>query len=240
VCADPNNLPYSNNRLEGFENKLADLIASDLHASVHYTWWAQRRGYVRNTISNGSCDVLIGVPSRFERTLVTRPYYRSAYMFVTRRDRGLRLHSLDDEALRQLRIGVQLIGNDGDNSPPAHALAARHIIDNVVGYTVYGDYLQPNPPARIVDAVARGDVDVAVVWGPIAGYFAARQPTPLDIAPVAPERNPAMPFAFDMSVGVSRRVPALRDEIDRILDRRRADVDRLLADYHVPRTGDAQ
>jgi mxaJ protein len=235
VCADPNNLPFSNSRLEGFENKLADLVAGDLHATVEYTWWAQRRGYVRNTIASGACDVLMGVPTRFERTLVTRPYYRSSYVFVTRRDDGPRIRSLDDAMLRRVRVGVQLIGDDGDNSPPAHALAARHIVRNVVGYPVYGNYLEPNPPARIVDAVAKDEVDVAMVWGPLAGYFAAKAHTQLSITPVSPPSDPALPFVFDISVGVTRRASGLRDEIDAVLMRRKADVDRLLDTYHVPK-----
>ena len=239
VCADPNNLPFSNSRLEGFENKLADLVAAELHASVEYTWWAQRRGYVRNTIGAGSCDVLMGVPSRFERTLVTRPYYRSSYVFVARAD-GPRVRSLDDPVLRRVRVGVQLIGDDGKNSPPAHALAARHIVTNVVGYSVYGDYLQPNPPARIIDAVARRDISVAVVWGPLAGYFAAKQPIALTLTPLTPQVDSALPFAFDISVGVARRAHALRDEIDAALARRAADIDRLLDAYHIPRVDRGQ
>jgi mxaJ protein len=235
VCADPNNLPFSNSRLEGFENKLADLVAAELHASVEYTWWAQRRGYVRNTIGFGACDVLMGVPSRFERTLVTRPYYRSSYVFVARADGGPSVSSLDDPVLRRVRVGVQLIGDDGQNTPPAHALAARHIVNNVVGYSVYGDYLQPNPPARIIDAVARGDVGVAVAWGPLAGYFAAKEPIALTLTPVTPQVDSALPFAFDISVGVARRARPLRDEIDAALARRTADIDRLLDAYHVPR-----
>jgi len=234
VCADPNNLPFSNSNREGFENRLADLVASELGTSVKYTWWAQRRGFVRNTISSGACDVLMGVPTRFERTLVTRPYYRSTYVFVTRRD-GPRVRSLDDGVLRRVRVGVQLIGDDGVNSPPAHALAARHIIRNVVGYPVYGNYVEPNPPARIIEAVARGDIAVAVAWGPLAGYFAPRQQAPLSLTPVAPPADADLPFAFDISVGVARRAPALRDQIDAALQRRRADVDRLLDEYHVPR-----
>jgi mxaJ protein len=234
VCADPNNLPFSNSRLEGFENRLADLVAADLHASVEYTWWAQRRGYVRHTIASGACDVLMGVPTRFERTLVTRPYYRSSYVFVTRRD-GPRVRSLDDPVLRRVRVGVQLIGDDGGNSPPAHALAARHIVRNVVGYPVYGNYLEPNPPARIVEAVAKDDVDVAMVWGPLAGYFAGREKVPLSITPVSPQNDPHLPFAFDISIGVARRASDLRDEIDAVLARRKAEVDRLLEGYHLPR-----
>jgi len=241
VCADPNNLPFSNSNREGFENQLADLVAGELHATVEYTWWAQRRGYVRNTITSGSCDVLMGVPTKFERTINTRPYYRSSYVFVSRTSDGLHVSSLDDAVLRRVRVGVQLIGDDGENTPPAHALAARHIVDNVVGYSVYGDYLRPNPPARIVDAVSRGDIDVAVVWGPLAGYFAHRQRVPLTLTPVTPAVDAgSLPFVFDISVGVARRARSLRDEIDTVLDRRRADVDRLLDTYFVPRVDRAR
>ena len=121
-----------------------------------------------------------------EMLATTRPYYRSSYVFVSRADRDLGLTSFDDPRMRTLRIGVQMIGDDGANAPPAHALARRGIIANVMGYTVYGDYREANPPARIIDAVTGGDVDVAVVWGPLAGYFARQQPVPLVVTPVAP------------------------------------------------------
>ncbi len=235
VCADPNNLPFSNVREEGFENRLVRLIARDLGRSVEYTWWAQRRGFVRETLDAETCDVVPGVPSRFERTLVTRPYYRSTYVFVSRADRGVRVRSFDDPALRHLRIGVQLVGEDGSNTPPAHALARRRLAGHVVGFTLYGDYTQPNPPARIVDAVGAGDVDVAVVWGPLAGYFAQRQPRPLRIEPVSGAEDPALPMAFDISVGVARRAAALRDDIDRVLAARRMEIRRLLDTFGVPR-----
>lgn len=236
VCADPNNLPFTNSRLEGFENRLADIVAADLHKTIAYTWRAQRRGFVRNTIAAGACDVIMGVPSRFEMTLVTRPYYRSSYVFVSRRDRHVQVRTFDDPALRRLRVGVQLVGDDGQNTPPAHALADRGVIANLVGYTLYGNYVDPNPPARIVGAVARGDVDVAVVWGPLAGFFARRQPAPLDVRPVTPQIDrTGMPLAFDVSVGVSRARPALRDAIDGALDRHRTDIARLLDAYAIPR-----
>ncbi len=208
VCADPNNLPFSNRRLEGLENKLARLIAHDLAVPVSYTWWAQRRGFFRNTLKAGLCDVVMGIPSGFEMASPTRPYYRSTYVFVSRANRGDLVRSLDDPALRSLRIGVQLAGDDYANTPPAHALARRGIVSNVVGFTLYGDYARPNPPARIVDAVARGEVDVAVVWGPLAGYFAARSPAPLRIAPVTPSVDrPFLPFVFDIC---GRRSPRPR------------------------------
>jgi mxaJ protein len=236
VCADPNNLPFSNERREGFENALAALVARELGARVEYTWWAQRRGFVRNTLRAGSCDVLMGVPTSFELALPTRPYYRSTYAFVHRRDAEFRIDSFDDPDLRRLRVGVQMIGDDYANSPPAHALANRGIIDNVRGYLVYGDYREPNPPARIVEAVAKGEIDVAIAWGPLAGYFARRQPVPLVVVPVAPQIDlPFTPFVFDISMGVRREDTGLRDELDDVIRRRRAGIDSLLARFGVPR-----
>ena len=236
VCADPNNLPYSNERREGFENKLAELVAKDLGARVEYTWWAQRRGYVRNTLRAGKCDVLMGVPTGFELVLVTRPYYRSTYTFVSRRS-SPRVTSLDDPALHELRVGVQMIGDDFANSPPAAALTRRGIVKNVKGYTVLGDYREPNPPSRIVRAVENREVDVAIVWGPLAGYFAKKSPVPLRIDPVSPEIDlPYLPCVFDIAMGVRRGETAFRDQLDDVLRRRKREIDRLLDSYGVPRS----
>jgi mxaJ protein len=243
VCADPNNLPYSNRKLEGFENRLAEMVARDLHASLRYTWWPQHRGFLRNTLKAGTCDVVMGLPSSVELAATTRPYYRSTYVFVYRKDRGIAVKSFDDPVLRKLKIGVQMVGDDGYNSPPAHALANRGIVDNIAGYSVYGDYSQPNPPARIVEAVARGEVDLAVVWGPLAGYFARRQPfpnnAPLELVPVSPQIDrPFLPFVFDMSMGVRRGDDKLHAELDSFIERRQPEIDALLDRYGIPRLGD--
>ena len=236
VCADPNNLPFSNQSGEGFENKLAELLAQDLGERVEYTWWAQRRGFFRNTLKAGVCDLVIGVPSGFEMALTTRPYYRSTYVFLSRKDRHLDVKSFDDPSLRKLRIGVQIIGDDQSNAPPAHALTRRHIIDNVKGFTLYGDYSQHDPPARIVDAVTKGDIDLAIVWGPLAGYFAKQSHVPLEIVPVSPQIDqPFLPFVFDISMGVRRGDQEFRDRVDQFLEQRRSEIDRILADYRVPR-----
>jgi len=236
VCADPNNLPFSNQKLEGFENKLAELIAKESGETIEYTWWAQRRGFFRNTLKAGACDVVLGVPAGFEMALTTSPYYRSSYVFITRKDRALDIKSFDDPQLRNLRIGVQMVGDDFSNTPPAHALTNRNIIQNVRGYTLYGDYSQPNPPARIIDAVAKREVDVAIAWGPLAGYFAKQSKVPLKIVPVSPQVDqPFLPFVYDISMGVRRGDTELKDQLERILDKRRGDIDRLLADYGVPR-----
>ena len=236
VCADPNNLPFSNDRGEGFENKIAELIAGEMNATVEYTWWAQRRGFVRNTLKAGNCDCLMGVPLGFEMAATTGPYYRSTYVFVYRKDSGFTVHSFDDPILKRLRIGVQMVGDDYANTPPAHALANRHIVTNVRGYTLYGDYRQPNPPARIMDAVINGDIDVAIVWGPLAGYFANQQTTPLELVPVTPQIDqPFLPFVYDISMGVRRGDNDLKQELEAIIERKHAEIDHILDDYHVPK-----
>ncbi len=238
VCADPNNLPFSNRHGEGFENRIAELVARDLHATVRYTWWAQRRGFIRNTLKARLCDVVIGVPSGFELALTTAPYYRSTYVFVTRADRLVDVRSFDDPRLRTLRVGVHLIGDDFANVPPAHALAARGIVRNVVGFPIYGDYREPNPPARLVDAVAAGTVDVAVVWGPLAGYFAPREPVRLALVPVSPQIDPPfLPFVFDIAMGVRRGEQDRKAELDDVIARRRPEIDAILDRYGVPRVG---
>lgn len=235
ACADPNNLPFSNRAGQGFENKLAQLIASDLHAQLRYMWWAQRRGYVRNTLNEKKCDFWPGVASNVENLATSRPYYRSTYVFVSRADDKLAGLTLDDPRLKKLTIGVQMVGNDATNTPPAHALAERGISANVHGYMLYGDYREANPPAEIIKAVARGDVDVALVWGPLASYFAGESPVPLRLEPVTPwMADMQWPMQFDISVGVQKDNRDLLKQVDQILDRRRKDIARLLDGYHVP------
>jgi mxaJ protein len=235
VAADPNNLPFSNNRLEGFENRIAELIARELNRKLEYQWHAQRRGFFRETLKNGDVDLVVGVPAHFDMALTTVPYYRSSYVFVTRRDRHLHVSSFNDPELHNVNVGVQLIGNDGVDTPPAHALAARGIINNVIGFTLYGDYSQGNPPARIIDAVANGDIDIAVVWGPLAGYFAKQSKVPLELVPVNPEKDGPLRFAFDVSLGVNKREPELRDELNKFVTDHGEEIDRILNEYNIPR-----
>jgi mxaJ protein len=234
VCADPNNLPFSNERGEGFENRIASLLGNDLGERVEYTWWAQRRGFVRNTLNARSCDVILGVPAHYEMVRTTEPYYRSTYVFVTRRDRKLHITSLDDPALRKLRVGVHLIGDDYANTPAAHSLAQRGMIANIKGYTLYGDYSKPNPPARLIEAVANKEVDVAVAWGPLAGYFAKRSSVPLEIVPVSPARDGPLSYVFDIAMGVRRGDSARAAALDAELVRRRPEIERILGEYGVP------
>jgi mxaJ protein len=235
VCADPNNLPFSNRKGEGLENHLAQLIAAELESTVRYTWFPQRRGFIRNTLAADSCDVIMGIPTGADRVLTTRPYYRSSYVFVSRKDRHLSIRSFDDPALRRLKIGVQLVGDDYNNTPPVHALSRRGIVGNLEGYSVYGDYSQANPPARIIDAVVSGAVDIAIAWGPLAGYFGRHSGAALDIAPVSPSVDPpGLRFTFDISLGVRPADSTLKEQLEAVLDRRRSGIDSILTEFGVP------
>ena len=235
VCADPNNLPFSNKAEEGFENKIASLMARDMGAKLTYVWWAQRRGYARSTLNEEKCDLWPGVASGVDRIATSRPFYHSTYVFVTRKNAPLQGLTLDDERLRSLKIGVQMIGNDAMNTPPAHSLSRRGILDNVRGYMLYGNYETPNPPAAIIDAVAKGDVDIALVWGPLAGYFAAHSAVPLRLEHVTPVLDEAIwPMTYGISVGVNLRNPELLAEVERILDEEQPIIDAILSTYAVP------
>lgn len=232
VCADPNNLPFSNSRQQGFENKLVGMLAEQLHTEVTYVWWAQRRGFARHTLIEAKCDLWPGVASGLKNMGTTRPYYRSTYVFVTRTSRPLSGLTLDDPRLKHLTIGVELIGYDGINTPPAQALAERGITQNVRGFMLYGDYRQPNPPAAIVNAVADGSLDVALVWGPVAGYFAGRAAVPLRLEPIADDATWKM--AYDVSMGVRPQDTKLRERVDAALRADHAAIGTLLHTFHVP------
>jgi quinoprotein dehydrogenase-associated probable ABC transporter substrate-binding protein len=236
VCADPQNMPFSNEKEEGLENKIATLIAKDFGATAPtYVWWGQRRGFIRNTMNatlkEGRCDFVIGVPDKYDLVMTTAPYYRSSYVFVYPQRKGLSIRTLDDQVLKTLKIGVHLLGDDYTNTPPVHALGKRGVVDNVVGFGTF--YSAENPPSAIIDAVANGTIDVAIVWGPIAGYFAKRQRVPLEIVRI-PSGKGDLPFTFDISMGVKRGNDAQRVLLEAVLARRRGEIAKILQDYGVP------
>jgi mxaJ protein len=233
VCADPDNLPFSHENGTGFENRIAQLVADELHLPLKNFWLPLRRGFVRKSLGANECDVFIGVPAQFERVLPTKPYYRSSYVFVTRADDPKPLASFDDARIAKLHVGVQLVGNDLAATPPGHALVQRGAIDNVTGFTVFGD----GPAAqRMVDSLVQGRIDAALIWGPQAGYFAQQAARPMHVRIATPPPSLTMPFEFAISMGVRRGDKALRDALDGVIDKRRADIDAILASYQVPRT----
>jgi mxaJ protein len=241
VCADPNNLPFSNEAGEGFENRIMQVLADDLGATMHYVWWAQRRGAIRNTLNADACDIVPGIVDGIETLATTRPYYHSSYVFVVPAESSLAdVTSLDDPRLANATIGIQLIGDDGANSPPAHALTRRGLINNVRGFMVYGDYSSRAPQAPIIDAVASHAVDIAIVWGPVAGYFAREQRERLQLTPVAPQLDgDQWPMTFAIAIGVRKDDLDLRRQLDGALDRNHRSIAGILEQYHVPRVAAA-
>jgi mxaJ protein len=236
VCADPNNLPYSDQQEKGFENELAKMIANDLGMQVIYTWFPQRGAFFRKTLDAGNCDVVMGVPAGMTGIDTTQPYYRSGYVFVSRRDRNLNIKSLDDPQLHQLRIGIHNLGDTDREAPPVRALTSRGIIRNLVGYNIFGTNLdETNPSSDLIKAVEKGDIDLALAWGPIAGYFARSSPVPLVVSPIeADEANPNLPLDFDIAAGVRKQDDMLRQQLDSELQRRRTEIQHLLVSYGIP------
>ena len=237
VCADPNNLPFSNREEEGFHNRLAEMFAEEMGlAGVSYTWWRQHRGFIRNTLKKNRCDVVFGVPAGYDILQPTKPFYRSPYVFLYRSDADFDVSSLDDPILRDLNIGVNLIGDDYYNPPPAHALGARGIVGNVQGFTVYGDYDEDSPPKAIVEAVARGDVELAIVWGPVAGYFGQQQDVELTMnALPAVDDSTGFPLAYNMALGVRRGEDEWKARLEKVIDDNQEEIYRILEEeYHVP------
>jgi mxaJ protein len=232
VCADPDNLPFSNQKGEGFENKIAELIASEWKSKLQYIWYPVRRGYFR--VLNGMyCDLIIQAPGGLDMAGTTEPYYRSGYAFVTRADSKLAdIKSLADPRLKKARIGVTLLPSD-EQLPPTQALSHYGVVGNLKGYP--GMYNEEDRPEDVINAVAKGEVDLAIVWGPLAGYFAKRSPIPLRIQ-LLPDRDSVanLPFRYNIGMAVRRRDSALRDSLQGVIDRKGPQIQRILKDYGVP------
>jgi mxaJ protein len=240
VCADPSNLPYSNDRGEGFENRIAEIVAEELHARVSYTWNMQRRGFVRRTLNAQRCDLLLDVPAGLEGVKALAPLWTSSYVFVTRRDARVRPHQLDDPVLRTMRIGLQALGAEGANTPPAASLALRGLADRVVGFPMWDTADVESPVAAMIDAVAQGRIDTAIVWGPFAGYFGRRYGNRLEITPVTSDpRLPALAFTYAMAPGVRRADDTFAARVQAAVNHRAADIRAVLEDYGVPLVEDA-
>jgi mxaJ protein len=229
VCADPDNLPFSNDKLEGFENKIAALVAQDLGVQVSYTWWPHQRGLVRRTLNEDQCDVLIGIPKGYDPVLWTRPYYRTAYVVATVKDRNLQITSLDDPRLSQLKVGVHV------NTPPHDALAQRGIVDNIVAYRLFHTpHQHPEEyPGKPLEDLLAGKIDLAIVWGPWAGYFATKRAAPLALVPLSGGSR-ATPFTFEISMGIRKGAKDLKATLENVLARQAEGIRTILEEYGVP------
>jgi quinoprotein dehydrogenase-associated probable ABC transporter substrate-binding protein len=232
VCADPANLPSSDSTGAGMENKLAELMARTWNSRLEYVWWAAPRGMMR-MLNGNYCDVAIQMPVLSDMAGVTRPYYRTSYVFVQRRDAAHRVTSLDDPALKKMKIGVHLFANDAENAPPAMALSAHGVVGNLVGFgTVFVGGLER--PSDIIQAVVDSKVDLSIVWGPIAGYYAKQLGADLTLTPVADDTVSGILFAYSMGMATRRRERGFRDSLQKFIDTRGAEIREVLQQYGVP------
>ncbi|MEX0758098.1 MAG: substrate-binding domain-containing protein [Tistlia sp.] len=227
VCADPGNLPFSDRSGAGFENRIAELLAEALGVPLRYTWFPQATGFVRNTLAARRCDLVTGVSLGFELLQNTNPYYRSAYVLVQRRDGGPGAASLDDPALRDRTIGVVA------GTPPASLLVGRGLIGKARPYPLMVDARFERPGEKMIHDIATGEIDAGLLWGPIAGYYASKSEVPLTLLPLtAGPEEPAM--AYYITMGVRFGEPEWKQQVNRLLDEKQAEIQAILQDYGVP------
>ena len=228
VCADPSNLPFSNNAGEGFENKIAELIAKELGLPVEYTWFPQGPGFVRNTLRARRCDVVIGITTGNEMLQNTNPYYRSAYALVYRGNPGPSIISLADPALKALRIGLVA------GTPPANVIARLGLMRQVRPYRLVVDTRFEVPGRQMVEDIVGGEIDVGVLWGPIAGYYAKRQSERLEVVPLASEPGRGVKMDYRISMGIRFNEPDWKHSLNDLIKNKQAEINAILAEYGVP------
>ncbi|HYZ62002.1 MAG TPA: quinoprotein dehydrogenase-associated putative ABC transporter substrate-binding protein [Acetobacteraceae bacterium] len=235
VCTEPNNMPFSNRAGEGFENRIAAILARELGRELLPVLIAQHGpGFIRSTLGTGRCDAIMGMPLGSAGVDLTKPYYRTSWVFVSRFEPP---GSFDDPRLRALSIGVPVVG-EGADTAPLIALGRRKVVGKLHYYSVGGDLGDgDNTPEEMVQDLAKGAIDLAVMWGPSAGYFAAKQGVALQIAPTPRDDGPNVPFALSIAIAV-KRGSQLREALDAALERNRDAIAAVLADYHVPLVAD--
>lgn len=230
VCADPGNMPLSNQKGEGFENEIAQVIGKALGTGVDYYWRPSvQRGLMRTTLSAGDCDLWMDMASGTEGAMVLKPLYRSTFVLVYRNDRGIDIKSLDDPILKKLRVGVFQV------SAIREALAEHNVIDNtVVHYLSHNaDIVPDNQPSYQVQQVIDGSLDVAAVWGPMAGYYQKVLHAPLIVQPVNLMED-AVPMEFNMAAAVPRGRDDIKAAVEQALEQHKSEIRQILLDFGVP------
>jgi quinoprotein dehydrogenase-associated probable ABC transporter substrate-binding protein len=228
VCADPANLPFSNEAGAGFENKIAELLARDLGTPLQYTWFPQATGFVRNTLGAKRCDVVIGYAAGSDPVQNTNPYYRSAWVLVTRQGNGLdRVTGLDDPRLKGKRLGIVA------GTPPATLLALNGLIGDAKPYRLNVDRRHESPSEDMVRDIASGEIDGGVLWGPIGGYFAKHAGTPLVVVPLT-RHEAGVPMTFRITFGIRHGEIEWKHRLNDFIAARQGEINRVLLEYGVP------
>lgn len=239
VCADPDNMPFSRRDLGGYENKIAKILADDLGAKLSFVWWPQTEEMINDQLREGNCDVVMGSPESSGGVLATIAYYSSPFAFVYRSDAGYDLSTFDDDVLKTLKVGFNV-----RNSSPDQALVTRGLSKNIVTLPYNHDISVPvegadtplgdGPEAGLFQSLVKGEFDVAIPWGPVAGYFASRQKVPLKVVPTPEFDLPSLPMYISMVIIVRQGDESLRDRLDVAIADRWDDINAVLKDYGVP------
>jgi quinoprotein dehydrogenase-associated probable ABC transporter substrate-binding protein len=228
ACGDPRNMPFSNDKGEGFENKLAELFAAKLGKKLNYTYFPQATGFVRMTLGSYRCDVIIGFPQGDDQAQVTIPYYRTTYALVTKRGSGLEdVVTIDDPRLKDKRIGVVA------RTPPSTNMAMNGLLARAKSYPLFVDTRSDSSAQAMMDDLARGDIDCGILWGPMAGYYAGKANPPLVVVPLVKEKvGPQMTFRIGMGVRPSDQ--EWKRTLSRLIKENQAEINKLLISYNVP------
>lgn len=228
VCADPNNLPFSNEKGEGFENRLAELLAGKLHKTLAYTWYPQSTGFVRNTLGARRCDVIPGFPQGDDLVQSTNAYYRTAYALVVKADSALAdVDTLADPRLRDRRIGIVA------GTPPATYLSVHDLMQRAKPYPLVVDTRFDSSAQAMMNDLASGEIDAGVLWGPMAGYYAARTRPSMRVTPLLKEAG-GPPLTFRIAMGVRPTDQNWKRELNRVIAENQGEINRLLSGFGVP------
>ena len=227
VCSDPSSLPFSNDKGEGFENKIAELFAAKLGVPLKYVWYPNSVGFLRNTLRVRRCDIVIGIVTGAELVQNTNPYYRSAYVMVTRKADNITADTIEDPQLQNLKIGLTA------GAPPADIAARSGLAPNIRPYDLYVDTRYQSPGKDMIDDLANKRIDVAFLWGPIAGFYAAQYGDALKLTPLLKEPKTTR-MDFYITMGVRPGETKWKHEIDDLIRANQDAIGKILRGYHIP------
>lgn len=230
VCIDPNNLPYSNRFGEGFENKIAELFAAELDIPLTYVWFPQSMGFVRSTLGARRCDLIIGISAAHELVLNTNPYYSSVFVLIYPADSGLELSSLLDKTLKEKALRIGLVAG----TPPTGLLLENGLMTQVAPYHLMVDTRVDSPAEQIVKDLLAGKLDVAVLWGPFAGYLNKRHGSRLAVVPLTADESEEHRMVYQITMGVRRGEIKWKRELNKLIRKNQEKIDELLREYDVP------
>ncbi|MGA7998146.1 MAG: substrate-binding domain-containing protein [Bradyrhizobium sp.] len=228
ACGDPRNLPFSNDKGEGFENKLAELFAAKLGKKLSYTYFPQATGFVRKTLGEYHCDIIMGFPQGDDQAQVTVPYYRTTYALVTKRGSGLEdVTTIDDPKLKEKRIGIVA------RTPPSTNMAMNGLLARAKSYPLFVDTRADSSPQAMMEDLTKGDIDCGILWGPMAGYYASKADPPFVVIPLTKEKT-GPPMTFRIGMAVRPADQEWKRTLNKLIMENQTEINKLLISYNIP------